>query len=101
MPSNKKTPARMALEFRIWQVANTFAWDCTAADIAEVLGIDARAVANIARPKGWYEKLRRSERSKNDGGGIRPAFTSIPNAVGEETYKVIERCRQQAAEEGL
>jgi hypothetical protein len=44
---------RMANEFRIWRVANSVNWDCTASELAEDLSLRPETVRRICAQKGW------------------------------------------------
>ena len=44
---------RKANEFRIWRLASSVNWDCTATEIAEELNLVPDTVRKICRRKGW------------------------------------------------
>lgn len=44
---------RKANEFRIWRLARSVNWDCTATEIAEELNLVPETVRRICRRRGW------------------------------------------------
>lgn len=44
---------RKANAFRIWRLATSVGWDCSAVDLAKELGLTAEAVRFICKQKGW------------------------------------------------
>lgn len=67
------TPRTQALAFRIWQYCTPRGWDCTYAEIAEALNVDARAVGAIAQSRGWRNRLRVAARNMDYRGQMKTA----------------------------
>ena len=44
---------RKANAFRIWRLATSVGWDCSAVELAKELGLTAEAVRIICKQKGW------------------------------------------------
>ncbi|NDK37097.1 hypothetical protein [Rhodovulum sulfidophilum] len=47
-----------AIAFLIWRHAEPRGWDCTVAEIAEVIGVHPVAVGRVCRQMGWRNRLR-------------------------------------------
>jgi hypothetical protein len=56
---------RKANEFRIWRLASSVDWDCTATEIAEELNLTPDTVRRICKLRGW--DLQEGSRSSTEG----------------------------------
>lgn len=46
-----------ATEFRIWQIASSVDWQCTASEIAKEMGVPHSTVTYALRRRGWSDRL--------------------------------------------
>lgn len=59
---------RKANAFRIWRLASSVDWDCTAIEIAEELNLTPETVHRICKLRGWDLQ----EGSRGSAEGYRP-----------------------------
>jgi hypothetical protein len=59
------TPRTMALAYRIWAYATPKEWDCTIPELAEHFNVHPSTITQIARHKGWLNRLRRVTNSSS------------------------------------
>lgn len=51
-------PRMEALAFRVWQTAHPLGWNITIKELAELLGVNWRAICVVIREKKWTNRLR-------------------------------------------
>lgn len=72
-----------ATEFRIWQIASGVDWQCTAAEIAEEMGVHVNTVKNALKRRGWTGRLPNNNRSYTGRAPVDWAMRhSSPNWTG-------------------
>ena len=61
----------MARAYRIWGYCEPREWNCTVAEIAEVLNIPVGSVSNICRSRDWLARLRAPAHRPQSAGSSR------------------------------
>lgn len=74
------TPRTETTAFRVWSYASPRGWDCTIAEIADVLDISTQRVRAICTPRGWVKRLRSGEHRPLDAAT--PQYNSFLAGAG-------------------
>ena len=83
-----ENPKVMAVQYRMWVMAEAAGWDLTLAEAAERLNVSVRLVIMAAHHKGWLDRFRVTKPTTYLRGGNLPGQLTRREEGIELTYKL-------------